>query len=227
MDDHIGGPAAVLVSGGLDSAVLVGELVRAGTEVYPLYVRCGLYWERAEREYLGAFLEVVRTPVLRPLQVLEVPVADLYGLHWSLTGEGVPDDGTSDEAVLLPGRNVLLLAKALVWCHLHNVPTLALGTLRANPFPDATPGFLADYASAVGRGLGGEVRIVQPYRELDKAAVLRRGRGLPLGHTLSCLSPAGGGHCGRCNKCAERRAAFASVGLLDPTVYAGAGSSEG
>jgi 7-cyano-7-deazaguanine synthase len=227
MNDHVGGPAAVLVSGGLDSAVLVGELLQAGTEVYPLYVRCGLSWEPAEREHLDAFLDAVRTPALRPLQVLEVPVADLYGLHWSLTGEGVPDDGTPDEAVMLPGRNVLLLAKALVWCRLRGVPTLALGTLRANPFPDATPGFLADYASAVGRGLGGEVRIVQPYRELDKAAVVWRGRGLPLGLSLSCLSPAGGRHCGRCNKCAERRNAFASVGLPDPTVYAGAGSSEG
>ena len=31
------------------------------------------------------------------------------------------------------------------------------------------------------------------------------GRGLPLELTFSCIAPVAGQHCGRCNKCAERR----------------------
>jgi 7-cyano-7-deazaguanine synthase len=212
-------PLAVLVSGGVDSAVLLGEALRERPAVHPLYVRSGLYWEAAELRHLRRFLEAVRGPALRPLQVLDLPVADLYGPHWSLTGQGVPDAASPDQAVFLPGRNVLLLAKALLWCHLHAVPAVALGLLEANPFPDATPAFFAAYQEVVNRAVGGRVRVLRPYAALGKAEVLRRGRGLPLEWTFSCIRPAGGRHCGRCNKCAERRRAFAAAGLPDPTAY--------
>ena len=55
---------------------------------------------------------------------------------------------------------------------------------------------------------------------------------LPLGWTFSCVRPilaagpedrlpGGGRHCGTCNKCGERRRAFADAGLTDPTEYQG------
>jgi 7-cyano-7-deazaguanine synthase len=220
---------AVLVSGGLDSAILLAEALRESVDrpeggregtVQPLYVRCGLYWEPVELRHLRRFLEAVRQPALRPLQVLEMPVADLYGEHWSLTGRGVPDAASADEAVFLPGRNVLLLAKALLWCHLHGVGAVALAPLEANPFPDATRAFFEAYQDVVNRAVGGSVQVLRPYAALTKVEVLRRGRGLPLELTFSCIRPVDGRHCGRCNKCAERRRAFAAAGLRDATVYA-------
>jgi 7-cyano-7-deazaguanine synthase len=210
---------AVLVSGGLDSAILVAEAAAAGADVHPLYVHHGLYWETVELASLRRYLEVLERPALRPLQVLELPVGDLYGAHWSVTGRDVPDERTPDAAVFLPGRNVLLLAKAMLWCHLHGVPAVALASLRGNPFPDATPEFFRDYQAVVNRGIGGAVAVLRPYAELTKAAVMRRGRGLPLGLTFSCLHPVLDLHCGACNKCAERRQAFAAAGLGDPTSY--------
>jgi 7-cyano-7-deazaguanine synthase len=212
-------PLAVLASGGLDSSVLLAEALREHVAVHPLYVRFGLLWEPAELSHLRRFLDAVRTPALAPLVILDMPVADLYGEHWSLTGVGVPEAGTPDSAVFLPGRNVLLLAKAMLWCHLHGVPALALAPLESNPFPDATPAFFAAYQDVVNRAVGGGVRVVEPYLGLDKEAVLRRGRHLPLQWTFSCLRPRDGRHCGACNKCAERRQAFARAGLPDPTVY--------
>ncbi|HEX4589575.1 MAG TPA: 7-cyano-7-deazaguanine synthase, partial [Gemmataceae bacterium] len=126
---------AVLVSGGLDSCVLLGASLTSHTAVYPLYVRTGLAWESVEREFLQRFLSELGAPALKPLVTLDLPVNDLYGSHWSLTGRDVPGAETPDEAVYLPGRNVLLLSKALIWCHLNHVPTLALATLSGNPFP--------------------------------------------------------------------------------------------
>jgi 7-cyano-7-deazaguanine synthase len=212
-------PLAVLVSGGLDSAILLAEVLRERPAVFPLYVRFGLAWEDAEVEHLRRFLDAVRTPVLRPLAVLDMPVRDLYGDHWSLTGNGVPGAETPDEAVFLPGRNVLLLAKALVWCHLRGVPAVALAPLAGNPFPDASPAFFAAYAAAVNQALAGGVHVLLPYRGLHKADVLRRGRHLPLEWTFSCIRPVARRHCGACNKCAERRRGFAAAGLPDRTLY--------
>ncbi|HEV3256941.1 MAG TPA: 7-cyano-7-deazaguanine synthase [Gemmataceae bacterium] len=211
---------AVLISGGLDSAILLGESLRSHEAVHPLYVRTGLSWEGVELGHLRQFLEAVRCPALQPLQVLELPVADLYGSHWSITGRGVPDEHSPDDGVFLPGRNVLLLSKALLWCHLHGVPAVALAVLDSNPFPDATPAFFAAYQEAVNLAVGGGVRVWRPYSGLSKTEVLRRGRGLPLGLTFSCIHPVAGRHCGHCNKCAERRRAFAAAALADGTAYA-------
>jgi 7-cyano-7-deazaguanine synthase len=213
-------PLAVLVSGGLDSAVLLAEALRAYPAVFPLYVRTGLFWEAVEYAYLDRFLAVINSPALRPLHVLEQPVADVYGAHWSVTGKGVPAAGTPDEDVYLPGRNVFLLAKALVWCHLNGVPEVATAPLECNPFPDATPQFYDGFALLVSRAVSGSVRVLRPYAALHKTDVLRRGRGLPLEHTFSCIRPAGGLHCGACSKCAERRDGFRAAGMTDPTTYA-------
>jgi 7-cyano-7-deazaguanine synthase len=210
---------AVLVSGGLDSAILLAESLRLHPAVHPLYVRFGLFWEEVELQHLRRFLDAVRAPNLRPLHLLDMPVRDLYGRHWSLTGEGVPGPDTPDEAVFLPGRNVLFLAKAVLWCHLHGVPAVAMAPLESNPFPDATPDFFAACEKVVNQAVGGSVRVRQPYLGLDKVAVLRRGAGLPLEWTFSCIRPVEGRHCGACNKCAERQRAFAAAGLEDPTSY--------
>ncbi len=94
---------AVLVSGGLDSAILLAEMLSQHPAVWPLYVRFGLFWEETELHHLRRFLDVIRTPSLQQLTVLDMPVADLYGDHWSLTGIGVPAAGTADAAVYLPG----------------------------------------------------------------------------------------------------------------------------
>jgi 7-cyano-7-deazaguanine synthase len=212
-------PLAVLVSGGLDSAILLAESLAHYPAVWPLYVRFGLFWERTELHYLRHFLDAVRTPILRNLTILDMPVTDLYGEHWSLTGIDVPAEGTPDAAVYLPGRNVLFLAKAMLWCHLHEVPALALAPLESNPFPDATPEFFAGYEAIVNGAIGAVVRVVQPYSGLHKEEVLQRGRNLPLQWTFSCMRPIEGQHCGECNKCAERRVAFRRTGLPDPTAY--------
>jgi 7-cyano-7-deazaguanine synthase len=216
---HADPSLAVLTSGGLDSAILLGDALRRHSAVHPLYIRKGLAWETVELDHLHRFLEAIRTPSLRPLQILELPVGDLYGQHWSITGRDVPGAETPDEAVFLPGRNVLFLAKALLWCHLHSVPVVALGVLGSNPFPDATPSFFRDFAAVVNQAIGGRVEVVTPFAGLHKNEVMHRGRELPLVWTFSCIRPVDGRHCGRCNKCAERRRAFVEAHMPDPTVY--------
>lgn len=212
-------PLAVLVSGGLDSAILLGLAMRVHPAVHPLYVRMGLTWEDTERRILDRFVNQIQSPVLRPLVVLDLPVRDLYGEHWSTKGTA-PNATAPDEDFYLPGRNVLLLSKALIWCRLNDVPAVALAVLSANPFPDATPGFFDDYASVVSGAVGGRIAVVTPFSGMTKTEVIRCGVELPLQHTLSCMSPVNDRHCGICGKCAERGRAFLAAGVPDPTDYA-------
>lgn len=211
---------AVLTSGGADSAILAAQLAAQGSRVFPIYVRFGLAWEETEHDHLVRFLAALPPPRPEPVVVLANPVADVYGAHWSVTGEQVPGDETPDEAVYLPGRNLLLLGKASVWCALHDVGTIALGTLAANPFPDADPEFFAGFSALASRALGHELRVVTPFAGRTKSEVLGSGRSLPIELTFSCIDPRQGRHCGRCNKCAEREKAFAELGMADLTEYA-------
>jgi 7-cyano-7-deazaguanine synthase len=119
----------------------------------------------------------------------------------------------------LPGRNAILLVKAVVWCRLRGIGQLALAVLGSNPFGDATPDFFADIENALDRALGGRVRIVRPFDAMTKREVMELGREFPLELTFSCIDPRDGLHCGRCNKCAERQEAFQSISQKDPTKY--------
>jgi 7-cyano-7-deazaguanine synthase len=146
-------------------------------------------------------------------------MSDLYGRHWS-TGQGsVPDGRSRDEAVYLPGRNLALSVKAAVFCALNKIPVLAIGSLKHNPFADASPRFFGLWAEALGKGLRWPLKIEAPYRHRSKAEVIRRGWHWPLELSFSCIAPRKRIHCGLCNKCAERRRAFKLSGIEDKTVY--------
>src|SRR3972149_4766214 len=67
------GNVAALVSGGLDSGVLILELCGGYVKVFPLYIRQGLHWEEAELSWLRKFLMEVRRPHIQPLRALHHP----------------------------------------------------------------------------------------------------------------------------------------------------------
>lgn len=219
----------VLLSGGLDSAVLLAdEASRAGPgeAVQPLYVSAGLAWEPAEREVVGRL--VTAAPVagrVRPLVTLSVDMRDVYAAtHWAVAGTP-PAYHTADEEVYLPGRNVILLGKAGVFAASAGLTRISLGTLAHNPFPDATPEFRRAMALALSLGLAWPLQLDAPYSGMSKADVTRRGAalGVPFEFTLSCMNPRAGGqpaHCGTCSKCRERHDGFREAGLTDPTEYA-------
>jgi 7-cyano-7-deazaguanine synthase len=216
---------AVLLSGGLDSAVLLAEEAVAGG-VQPIYVSVGLSWESAERRAIDSFLAAAPLPPMPPVASLTVDMTDVYpATHWARTGHP-PAYDTPDEDVYLPGRNVILFSKAAVFCAAAGIPRLVTGTLNGNPFPDATPAFRQTMAAALSIGLAHPLEIDAPYAELSKAEIVRRGQraGLPFELTLSCMDPQPGldrpRHCGRCSKCRERHDAFVEAAVTDPTDYA-------
>ena len=216
--------SAVLFSGGLDSAALLVEEAAAAV-VQPIYVSVGAAWEGAERAAVGRFLAACGAGfAVRPLTSLAVAMTDVYPPgHWALQGRP-PEYHTPDEEVYLPGRNIVLLGKAGVYCAGAGIERLVIGTLDHNPFPDATQAFREAMATALSLGLAHRFQIDAPYARVGKAEVVRRAvaRGVPLELTLSCMNPNGSPiprHCGRCSKCRERHDAFVEAAVADPTDY--------
>ena len=210
---------AVLASGGLDSCVMLAELAKAAEPVYPIYIRCGLFWEETELRFLRDFVRAVGDPRILEPESLEFPMGDVYSGQWQTTGTGIPGYYEADERWEIPGRNLILISKTAVWCKLHAVGQIGLGTLGSNPFSDATPEFFASLGKALSKGLDLGLEIICPFAELTKPDVIRLGSRLPLERTLSCARPQGSQHCGVCGKCHERIDAFIQAGIQDPTAY--------
>ena len=215
----------VLLSGGLDSAVLLASEAQSA-QVQPVYVSVGLAWEHAEQAMLAQLLPApaFKTRVL-PLARVEFSMRDVYPpAHWAMRGSP-PAYDTPDQDVYLAGRNLVLLTKAGVLAAAVGASRIVLGTLGGNPFPDATPEFFQAMSRALSVGLAHEIDIDAPLATMSKseAIVLGHQLGVPLEHTLSCMNPLDGAipvHCGRCSKCRERHDAFAAAGVADPTAYA-------
>ena len=212
---------AILASGGLDSSVMLGVVARSGRQVYPVYVQAGLRWEKDELPTLRRFVRALRLPNIAPITPLKLPMGDLAGDHWSMTGRNVPGYKAALTSNYILGRNLTLLTKAAVFCARHQIGEIAMAPLESNPFPDARPEFFRAFARAVELGVGIKLKVKTPFAGFTKADVVRRGAGMPMELTVSCAQPTGNIHCGACTKCAERVEGFTEAGVPDPTLYAG------
>ena len=212
---------AVLASGGLDSSVMLAELARGGREVFPVYVRAGLMWERHELGALRSYIRRLKLRGIHAVSVLQLPMGDVAGGHWSMTGRksaGLSrgrivelDPGPQSEPAR-EGRDFLRLQPD--WRDRDGAAgeqSVALTRGRE---------FFRALERAIDLGVGLRLKILTPYVGMTKGEVIRRGANLPLRFTVTCARPEGVTHCGRCTKCAERIQGFREAGVPDPTEYA-------
>ena len=224
-------PTAVLASGGLDSCVLLANIAEQGI-AHPIYVETGIPWEWAEKRTLNNFIQALDNPNIKPVTTLALPVKALYGQsHWTMSGETVPEYDAPDETVYIPGRNIILITLAAIWCSLNQVHRIVIGSLAGNPFPDATPEFFQSIADSNGLGLDHPITVEAPLSHIHKEELLASNLGLPLHLTLTCSNPQLDSdprlgsdnpilHCAECNKCRERHEAYIDAGVQDDTRYA-------
>lgn len=213
----------VLLSGGIDSTVLLAKLVAEGRSVLAMGVdygqrhRCEIDAARAVCERLGV---EYRLADLRSL-------APFFGKN-SLTDSGVPVyEGAYDEAgmktTVVPARNLVLIALATAWAISEKCDTIAYAAHGGDHtiYPDCRPEFAEKLDAVVQISDWHHVQLERPFVDMDKEAIVRLGAELkaPLELTWSCYN-GGKTHCGKCSTCVERREAFRAAGVNDPTLYA-------
>lgn len=197
----------VLTSGGIESAALLCFYAKQNCIVYPLYVRHGFRWEKAELYWLKKLLGSLKRSSIRPLTVLDAPLGPVLKKHWSIGGGKVPSETSDDASVYLPGRNLLLISLANTFCAVKKIRRIALGTLGTNPFPDGSAAFFDILEKTLGRERRETIKIERPFGNLSKTEAMKRAPETPFPLTFSCINPRGFSHCGKCNKCAERKKA--------------------
>lgn len=215
--------SVVLLSGGLDSTVLLAKLVGEGRRVLAMGVD---YGQRHRREIDAARAICEKLGVPYRLADLRA-ITPLFGKN-SLTDTSVPvAEGAYDEAgmktTVVPARNLILISLATAWAISEKCDSIAYAAHGGDHtiYPDCRPEF-ADKLDAVVRISDWHPLFLErPFVAMDKADIVRLGAaiGAPLELTWSCYN-GGEKHCGKCGTCVERREAFRAAGVNDPTVYA-------
>ena len=218
--------AVVLVSGGMDSAVVLAMAREQGFEPYALSVR---YGQRHTSELDAAD----RVSSALGAAAHKTVVVDLR----SIGGSALTDDIDVPEAggpgipvTYVPARNTIMLSVALGWAEVLGSADLFCGVnaVDYSGYPDCRPEFieafdkLANVATKAGvEGAGFCVHA--PLLRMSKADIVREGLrlGVDFAQTVSCYqADAEGRACGRCDSCRLRREGFAAAGVPDPTRYA-------
>lgn len=219
--------AAVLLSGGLDSATTLAVARRDGFAAHCLSVD---YGQRHKAELALA----ARQAKAQGAAEHRVVTIDLRAIGGSaLTADiNVPKDQPSEGVPItyVPARNTVLLSLLLGYAEVIGAYDLFIGAnaVDYSGYPDCRPEFLsafeavANLATKVAVDGKGRFRVHAPLVHLPKAEIIRLGTslGVDYGATLSCYDPDGQGRaCGRCDSCTIRRAGFIAARTPDPTRY--------
>ena len=212
----------LIYSGGIDSTVLLYDLLNSGYDVKALSVN---YGQRHGKE-----LDCAKS-LCKQLNV-EHHVADLTALNPLLSGSSltsphvqVPEGHYEDEsmkATVVPNRNMILLSIATGWAMSTGASSVSYAAHSGDRaiYPDCREEF-ADAMNGVMEIAGWDkVSLNRPFSSLAKADIVKLGDELdvPFEQTWSCYK-GGQVHCGVCGTCVERREAFQLAGVTDPTIY--------
>ena len=216
--------AVVLLSGGMDSAVVVAIAREQGYAVHALSVRYGQRHtselEAADRvaNSLGAITHKTVVVDLRSIggsaltDDIEVPEAG---------GGGIP-------VTYVPARNTIMLSLALGWAEVLGAADIFCGVnaVDYSGYPDCRPEFiqkfqeLADCATKATAAEHRKIQVMTPLQDLSKKDIVLLGTklGAPLQFTHSCYK-GGEKACGVCDSCKLRLRGFAEAGVKDPVAY--------
>ncbi|HOU64515.1 MAG TPA: 7-cyano-7-deazaguanine synthase QueC [Thermomonas sp.] len=223
-------PAVVLVSGGMDSAVVLAIAREAGFDAHALSVR---YGQRHTSE-LDAAARVASALGAVVHKTVHVDLRSIGGS--SLTADiAVPTDDDGHEigvgipSTYVPARNTIMLSVALGWSEVLGGTDLFCGVnaVDYSGYPDCRPEFiegfeqLANLATKAGVE-GSRFRVHAPLMRMSKADIVREGLrlGVDFSQTVSCYqADADGRACRHCDACRLRAQGFDEAGVPDPTRY--------
>lgn len=239
--EHHLGPysALVLLSGGLDSTVLLHYALSKGNQdpSYKAKVVAlnAFYGQKHNREREMARWTCDKLGV----ELIETDLSEVFKFDTESTllksGGEIAHESYADQLkkaegnpvnTYVPYRNGLLIsyaASVAYQLHLSNVYYGAhLDDAAGNAYPDCTEKFATHQSLAVREGTNGEVVLEYPYltNKMTKKDIVKMG--LELGmtdldftHTWSCYE-GGKMPCHVCGTCRDREAAFEANGMKDP-----------
>ena len=213
---------AVLLSGGLDSTTAL-HWAKARHEV-----ACAIAFDygsnhaarelacaRHQAESLGVPYCEIDLTVLKP----HLASALLSGADAIPTGDYAEENL---KQTVVPFRNGIFLAIAAGVAESAGAEGLVIAAHAGDHdlYPDCRAEFMDAMGEAIRLGTYAQLQVLAPFIHASKGEIVAQGAqlGVDYAHTYSCYC-GGERHCGQCATCRERKDAFSSAGIPDPTVY--------
>ncbi len=218
--------ATVLLSGGLDSSVLL-HYVGKRLQHSPLYALSVYYGQKHERELAMARWQAEAAGVVEHRVLNLEGFQEMIGGSSSLVlgGAEIPALASLDPAArdqpptYVPNRNMVLLALAAAFAEARKCRLVFYGAQAQDEYGywDCTSQFIARVNQTLQLNRREAVEIVAPFVNLRKAEEIALGLelGVDFAHTWSCYR-GGQRPCGNCPTCTERRQAFEEAAIPDP-----------
>ena len=217
----------MIFSGGIDSISMCAYL----KQEYELYGISFLYGQKANQEIKKAksFAKILG---LKDHKIVDISfMKRLYGNTNALTSSKKQIPGKFNYSIVVPIRNGIFLSIATAWAFSINADLVAYGAHTGDKnYPDCRPTFSKKIESAFNQGeidgiksgIRKKMEIWTPYKGgLSKNMLLEKGYrilGDKIFNTWSCYQD-GKTHCGKCESCNNRKAAFLEASIVDKTHY--------
>ena len=219
--------AVIVFSGGIDS-VCCGAILKSRYELYGISFS---YGQKARRE-LQAAKSFARMLELKEHKIVDIDfMKELYRDSNVLTGTKGRIPSSFEYSVVVPIRNAVFISIASAWAYAIGASLVAYGAHTGDShYPDCRPQFAKKLVSALNlgesdgikSGLRESLKVWSPFgRGLSKDDLLKKGHDI-MGDAIfkawSCYK-SGRAHCGVCESCNNRKAAFEDARIHDKTRY--------
>jgi 7-cyano-7-deazaguanine synthase len=222
--------AVIILSGGLDSSVLLGSVVsQYGAEnTYPITFN---YGQRHVEERFYAFEQSHHFKIPHSNhQLLDLSFFQQVAAGSALTDHSIKVPhirdvvGDPQPVTYVPNRNMMFLSIAAAFAEGVKATEVFYGAQQADTFSgywDAAPEFLEAINNVLNLNRRNKITIQAPFMNMDKSEIIQLGTklGVDFAKTLTCYegsTPA----CGTCPACSNRIKAFLDAGAVDPLSYA-------
>ena len=218
--------ALVLLSGGLDSSVVLSVCQVKGYDIYAISFDYGQR-HKVELEYAkfqATFFNCISHEVFK---------MEFYGGSALTDNIKVPKNRDSDSmskdipVTYVPSRNIVFLSFASGYAECHDIDNIFIGVnaIDYSGYPDCRKDFIDNFEKLINKstkkGLEGtKFKINTPLINLSKKDIIKLGHknGVDFSMTSSCYSPELKKNCGVCDSCLLRKQGFEEAGLRDPAV---------
>lgn len=210
------------LSGGMDSATLLGELLHQKARVHPVIFRYGSKhnpWENSAAVRIATHYQLI------PEIINLTDAFRSFKSNLLTSGGEIPEGHYAAESMrktVVPGRNTIFIAFMLGYAQSIGASGIGLGVHAGDHhiYPDCRAAYIQAAQKLVSLASEERIDILAPYLYMDKADILSRGVpiGVPYHLTRTCYK-AQSKSCGRCGSCTERLEAFHKIGHQDPIEY--------
>lgn len=221
--------AAVLLSGGLDSATCLALAVNkyGAEEVIALSIFYGqkhdkeIQTSKNVAEFYGVEHYIVDLSSVFAYSQCSLLKGSENEIPKESYAEQLEKTGGSPVSTYVPFRNGLFLSAASAVALSKGCSEVYYGAhaddAAGNAYPDCSQAFVAAMNSAMFEGSGGSLTLMTPFVGLTKAQVVKKGLELNVPYELTWSCYEGGEKpCGVCGTCRDREAAFLKNGVTDP-----------